>query len=349
MKPDFSELWSVDLVEALVDAGGTLPDVARAFERGYGHISGKMLKLAGFPEMERDLCYRLFNALRQLADFAFTFEERTFHTLAFGDGRCLFERAGVRRRGLWGRFRHGFTSSWHVEFDTDVLLMSDAGRILVIANCASEKARRLYPAGAYISVGRLSAGGIWGVDRGAILDPNSFIPVSRMLDGLAEGEYAEQVQSLEGVVAGLEHFRFSYESWLLTSTGGLPHLIELYKERAKRGKRRPYMVARYSELAKDRDNVLAWRKPTAATLELLDALCQEDLKKVSGKGGFRNLRNLTKSEDVFRALLGNVHWLFMNFNLTTRAKGDLVPIGWGLSTDSLDIGPFTGNGPSRRT
>jgi hypothetical protein len=325
---DFENLWSIPLVQALVDAGGTMPDVARAFEPGYGHISERMLSIAGYPALTYEQAQRLFEALHAMSDFAFSFSELDYSLLPFGAGKSLVERSGARRRGPYRRYRSFFSPS-SLEFDENIFLVVENSRVFVIANGASEHSRKLYPAGAYVSIGHMGKQEMRAVGHPDILNPEKFVPIARMLDGRPDEDVKATIDTFSEAMESVQYERDNYQRWLMHPCGGLPHLTAFYRDRLKERKRRPFLTARYSKLARGHEDVLAWRKPGAETIDRLEHVCREYVPPSFREWKSKRAEFLT-GEDIYRALLGDVYFLFTNLALSTSRRGDRVPMGWGL-------------------
>ncbi len=326
--PDFNELYSLDLVHALVDCGGNILDIARAFERGYGHLSQEMLSIAGYPQLESNQARKLFEALHVMADFAFSFSEFDFLHIPFAGGKSLIERAGVRRRGRYRRYRSLYSAgTW--EFDEHIILTELKSRVFIIANGASEKTRSVYPAGAYVSVGPMSKSEMRSVGQTEILDTSKFIPIARMLEGKDREEAAIAVEALSLAMQLLMRDRKTFQHWMLHPLGGLSALVAFQRERLRRKKRRPFLIARYADLSHRNLNAFSYRKPVVATLDKLDRICRE-YEPPSWKDWKEKRDEVIDGEKIFNALLFNASFLFTNFVLAKSKYGDRVPLGWGL-------------------
>jgi hypothetical protein len=329
---NFSRLSSLSLVKALVDAGGNISDVSRAFQSGYGHLSGQMLSMAGFPSLEIAEARKLFDALMAMADLSFSFSELDYLRIPFAGGKSIIERAGVRRRGRHRRYRSIYGMGvW--EFDDVAILTELNSRIFVISNGASKIARTTFPEGAYVSVGAMTVRDMRTLGPAEILDTTRFMPISRMLEGLSCGEIAASVETFSLAMEFLVRDRKAFQQWMLHPRGGLSGLVAFQRERLKQKKRRPFLIARYANLQNGGMDTFSYRKPIKATLDNLERLCR-DYKPPHWKDLKVKRDEVVDGEKVFNALLFDASFIFANFVLATHKCGDRVPIGWGLISTS---------------
>jgi hypothetical protein len=330
MMKNFEKLYSTELVHALVDAGGTITDVSRAFERGYSHISQTMLSIAGYPALGAEQARKLFDALHSMADVAFSFSELDYLLIPFNRGKSLIERSGVRRRGPHRRFRSIFSLA-KFEFDQDVIMIEQNERVFVVANAASERSRALYPDGAYISSNSMTHSEMRDISHLDVIDGRKFTPISQFLDGKSETETTYLIEALSFAMDFVERDRKSFERWILNPLGGLPDVVAFHRDRLKTKKRRPFLIARHRNLSHGRCDVFSYRKPIMETIDRLDRVCRE-YKPPHWKDLKTKRDEIIDGEIIFNSLLFNASFLFARFAMATSKYGDRVPIGWGLKS-----------------